>query len=107
MHYDSEAQIVNEALLAAKNAAEAYIAKNGEPSYCGFAWVKIRPGNSRMAKYLKAVNLGSASYSGGVDVWNPSKNVTQSMDVKEAGAMAFADVLKKHGYKATPMSRAD
>jgi hypothetical protein len=40
-------------------------------------------------------------------MWNPGGSFTQSMDIKEAGAQAYADVLRQHGLDAYMMSRAD
>ena len=100
-------RIVAEAFLAAKTAEAAYRAKYGEPGFCGFAWVNCSPGNSAVAKYLKANNLARPSYSKGVDVWNPGGSMTQSMDIKEEGAYAFAKVLQAYGIKAYANSRAD
>jgi hypothetical protein len=47
------------------------------------------------------------SYWGGLDLWNPGGSGTQSMDVKETGARAYAETLEKFGIKAYMMSRAD
>jgi hypothetical protein len=102
-----EQQIADEAFKAAKEAEAKFIAEHGEMAYCGFAWVKVYPGNCRMAKYLKNNKLGDTGIYGGVEVWNPGKSGTQSMDVKEAGAKAFAEVLRGYGIKAAAMSRPD
>ena len=99
--------ISKEAFEAARKASSEFIEKRGEMLYCGFAWVNIRPGNCQIANYLKKNKLGDKSYAGGVDVWNPSMHGTQSMDVKEAGAEAFAEVLQKYGFNAYMCSRAD
>lgn len=99
--------ISKEAFEAASSAATKYLNDHGEPLYCGFAWVNIKPGNSQIANYLKKNKLGRPSYSGGVDVWNPSNNMTQSMIVKEVGADAFAAVLQKYGFNAYMDCRAD
>lgn len=60
-----------------------------------------------IANVLKQRDLAHKSYAGGVDVWNPSRDNTQSMDVKVAGAQAFASVLQKYGVNAYADSRAD
>lgn len=103
--------IVDEAFQAAHDASNKYIAEHGEPAYCGFAWVTIKPGTSGFAKFLKAKDYARNGFYGGVEVWNPGKSFTQSMDVKEAGAVAFADVLRKYslflGVKIFVGSRAD
>ena len=99
--------IIDEAFAAAVDAETKFKAQYGEPWFCGFAWVNIRPGNSPLANQLKKLGLARKSYEGGVDVWNPGGSFTQSMDVKEAGAEAFAEVLKKYGFKAYARSRGD
>lgn len=104
----TEQEIYNEAFAAAQEAEAKYRAQYGEPFYCGFAWVKVRPGNCKFAKFLKVNKIVSGpAYNGGVDVWNPGKSPTQSMDIKEVGAHAFAQVLVKHGINAFAQSRAD
>jgi hypothetical protein len=107
MNFALEKAIANEAFEAARIAEAEFRAKFGEPFYCGFAWVNVRPGTSKMAKYLKTKDHAHKSYEGGVDVWNPGGSNTQSMDIKEVGASAFAKVLRDHGYKAYAKSRAD
>lgn len=99
--------IVQEAFDAAKQAETAFVLAYGETMYCGFAWVNIRPGNCNIANYLKKTGKAGKSYSGGVDVWNPGGSYTQSMDVKETGARAFADVLRKYGFNANALWCAD
>ena len=46
-------------------------------------------------------------YSGAWSIWNPSEWGGQSMDVKEAGAQAAADVFRSYGFRAYMNSRAD
>jgi hypothetical protein len=46
-------------------------------------------------------------YTGGLSLWNPGGSFTQSMDIKEAGAEAYADTLRKFGIDAYMASRAD
>lgn len=101
-------EIHNEAVKAAEAAAKETLDKYGDRDACGFAWVNIKPGTSRFAKQLKAAGLARTdSYYGGVTVWNPSKAMVQSMNVLEAGAVAYAAVLEKHGIDARAMSRMD
>ena len=105
---DSNIRIHNEAIMAAKQAAKDYMDKHGEPMYCGFAWVNIQPATSKFCRALKAHGLADhTSYYTGYDIWAPCGTPTQSMDVKEAGADAYAKVLGTYGIKATMMSRAD
>jgi hypothetical protein len=99
--------IHTQALESARQAAQDYIEKHGEPYYCGFAWVKIRvKGSTKMGKALKTMGFDLA-WNGGLDLWNPSGHGTQSMDVKEAGAYAYAKVMQEHGIACYAQSRAD
>jgi hypothetical protein len=99
--------IHNTALEAARKAEADFIARHGEMAYCGFAWVKVNEkASTRLGRALKTVGF-KKSYSGGLDFWNPGGSFTQSMDVKEAGASAYAESLKQHGIEAYMQSRAD
>ena len=101
-------EIHQEAESVARSVGEQYIAKHGEPFYCGCAWVNIAPGTSKFARDLrKAGVVRGRSYYGGIDVWNPGGLPTQSMDVKEVAADAYVKVLGTYGIRATMMSRAD
>lgn len=100
-------QIHAEAYAAATAAAKAFHEKYGEPFYCGFAWVKIRPARGPFVAYLKKIGVGDKAWNGGYDIWNPSGDHTQSMDIKEAGAQAYAQVLRKYNINAYMQSRAD
>jgi len=86
----------------------------GEPMYCGFAWVTVYPehkGNTRAGKAERAVlaQMGfRKDWTGkAYELWNPTGYAGQSMDVKEAGAQAYAEVLRAHGFSAYMGSRAD
>lgn len=82
---------------------KAYYVPDG---VCGFAWVNVRPGTSRLAKYLKETGKGRTdSYEGGVKVWVSAYG--QSMTRKEAYAHAYAAVLSEAGFKAYAGSRMD
>ena len=99
---------------ACLKAVDDFVAKHGEPMYCGFANVSIHPARGRLVKYLKEVNIGSSGYRGG---WRISYydmmpkdhqySHTQSMDIKEEGCRAFADALEKYGVECHMQSRAD
>jgi ribosomal protein S5 len=115
--------IAQEMRLAASKAAQDYVNAwikvtggnaYGEPAYCGFAWVTVYPahkGNTRAGKSERAVleSMGfRKDWTGkAYELWNPSGWNGQSMDVKEAGARAAADVLKRYGFAAYMGSRAD
>jgi len=72
---------------------------------CGFAWVKVMPGNSPFANWLKKQKLARKAYGGGVDIWVSAYG--QSMQKKEAYAHAFASVVSEAGFKAYSGSRMD
>jgi hypothetical protein len=99
--------IHNTALQAAVQAENTFRAKYGEPGYCGFAWVNVPvKASTKLGRALKTVGFRK-SYSGGLDLWNPGGSFTQSMDIKEAGAQAYAETLRKFGIEAYMSSRAD
>jgi galactose-1-phosphate uridylyltransferase len=102
-------QAVAEARAAAVKASREYVEKHGEPFYCGFAWVeiKVERTNSKEAKALIAAGFSKDYQPKTLSMWNPGGHPTQSMDVKEAGAYAMAEVLRQYGLKAYARSRAD
>ena len=117
--YDAEAirNILAEAKQAAKVAAQSFLDdwnektggnEYGEPMYCGFASTKIYGvrGNTKLGKAFKAAGI-EKDYSGAYSIWNPSEHRGQSMDVKEVGAQACAQVFKNYGFRAYMDSRAD
>lgn len=102
--------IIDEALVKAKEASDAkYTQLGGDRMSCGFAWVVVKPGNSLLAKILKERKLGDRHYAGGICVWNPGGSPVQNIDIKEAGAYAFARHLKAETGIETiwPESRLD
>jgi len=72
---------------------------------CGFAWIKIRPANGKMARWLKTQGKGHKGYNGGWDV--SVHDFGQSLERKSAAAQATAMILRKHGIDATSYSRID
>ena len=118
-HYtaDDVRAILAEAQGAAKKAVAEFLAdwtaktggnEYGEPMYCGFASTKIYgvKGNTKLGKAFKAAGIDK-DYSGAYSIWNPSGWAGQSMDVKEVGAQACAQVFKNYGFTAYMDSRAD
>jgi len=83
---------------------------------CGFAWVTI-PGNTAFARWCRKrldANrtdysrwYGRKGYPKGWTFWNPGHYAGQSIDAIEAGAVAFAEVLKGYGIDAKVGSRLD
>lgn len=103
--------IVNEAREAAKQAAtEFFMDKlNGRDQFaCGFAWVNIYgvKGNTKVGRAFKTMGI-SKSYTGGLQMWNPSQMGVQNVDTLEAGAEAAAKVFQKYGFEAYAGSRLD
>lgn len=102
--------IVAEARQAARNAEADFRSRYGEPMYCGFAWVEVYVDrtNSVQAKELIAAGFKKDCCKAKcLSMWNPGGSGTQSMDIKEAGADAFAKVMRQYGYRAYACSRAD
>ena len=85
----------NEAAQQARTATKDFLAKHGDRDCCGFAWVTVYDvrSNSKLGKALAGYGF-SKSYTGGLQLWNPSGNPTQSITAKEEGARAYAEVLK-------------
>ena len=105
--------IWTEACVAGKTAVEEYHREYGEPMYCGFGHVSIRPARGKFVNFLKKVGVGDLGYNGGYNVSyydimddHPLSH-TQSLDLKEACVDAFAHVLQKYGLDAWGVGRAD
>ena len=101
-----------EAAVAAAN--EMYEKIGGDRLACGFAWVdiyeydgkKIRA-NSKLGKALIANGVRKHGWKKCFDIWNPSDLNVQNIDIKEAGAEAYAKVLERYGFVAYMGSRLD
>lgn len=96
------------AVAAAKEASEAKAKEwfNGnDGGACGFAWCVVRPATGPFISWCKkqakaaeaagnrAHQYGDKNWNGGWCFWNPSGWPGQSIDVKEAGAVAFRNVI--------------
>lgn len=105
--------IYREACEAACSAVDQFHAKHGEPLYCGFGTVVIRPARGSFVKFLKDNKMGSKHWRSGYSI--SSYDVmrqhelcgTQSMSIKEEACEAFAKVLNAYGIQAHAESRAD
>jgi len=84
-----------EAGLEARAAARDFFEKHGDRDACGFAWVNVWGvrSNSKVGKALQAQGFRK-DYTGSLCMWNPSGFPTQSISILEAGAEAYAQVLK-------------
>jgi len=86
---------------------------NGSPQYvmngvCGFAWLIIKPANSRFAKWLLASGFGrKSSYEGGVRVSISDFRYGQCMERKQAHAGAMCQTLCAAGINCYSDSRMD
>jgi hypothetical protein len=117
------AAVYAEAVAAATAAIRDYFANGGRegPLNCGFAWVNVRPATGKFINWCKKQSghaYGSKAHSGGWTFWAPGKWPTaeeagvpviyeQDVDVKQAGARAFAAVLRDNGLDAHAASRLD
>lgn len=105
------ASIHQEATEAAKKAAAEMLERIGGDRYaCGFAWVEIYGVNLATRQGKEFARLGFKKGYGrgaGIELWNPSGSPVQNVDVKEAGARAYAAVFKQHGFTAYGASRLD
>ena len=110
--------INTEAKMAAKTAVSNFLNdwnektggnEYGEPMYCGFAWVDVyvTRTNSKEAKLLESVGFKKSYRPKTMTMWNPADYNGQSMDCREVGAQAYADVLRAYGFRASMGSRAD
>ena len=71
---------------------------------CGFAEINFA-GNTSFGRWAKNAGLASKNYYGGLYVW--VSDYGQSMEIKQAYARAFAQVLRDNGIDATSSSRMD
>lgn len=106
----------SEILEQAIKAAEQAVAGLPDSGDCGFAWVHIENGRHPFVSWCRkqAQNAhansrvyGEKHYRKGWEFWNPSNSMVQSRAVLEAGAKAFAEVLKANGIECREGSRAD
>lgn len=103
------AAIHREAKAAAVAASEAKLkAMGGDRMACGFAWVTVYGVrlSTKKGKEMMAVGFRK-EHGGGIQLWNPSGSMVQNVDIKEVGAQAYADVLKRYGFEAYAASRLD
>ena len=111
-------QLHIEATTNAKNAVAKFLSdwtaktggnEDGEPMYCGFAWVDVTVDrtNSKEAKLLESIGFKKSYRAKTMTLWDPAQHRGQSMDCKEQGAYAYAEVLRQAGFRASAGSRAD
>ncbi len=87
-------ELHTKAVAAAEQATMDHIDTYGEHDACGFAWVVAYvKGNTKLGKSFIAQGFDKA-YGGGYQLWNPSKNWTQSISAKEAGTEAYVRTIR-------------
>ena len=98
----------------AVKAVDDFVAKHGEPMYCGFANVSIHPARGRFVTFMKKAGIGDKGYGGGYRIsyydimpQDHEYRGTQSMSIKEEACEAFRDELKTYGMTVYAESRAD
>lgn len=94
---------------AATKAQQDYLNAHGDGCYCGFAWVNVyvERTNSKIAKELMTIGFKKDYMPKRLNLWAPGNYHGQSMDVLEAGARAYAEVLRGFGFRAHAGSRPD
>jgi hypothetical protein len=106
---DVVALTVETGLAVARKASQDFFEKHGDMDCCGFAWTTVyEKGNTKLGRALIAAGFKKAYGMGGLQFWNPGGIGTQSINVKEHGAHAFAEFLREHlGVRAYAGSRVD
>ena len=106
--------VTAEQILAGKTLAEQagraeYAKWGGDGGACGFAWVDVYVDrtNSKQAKELIAAGFEKSYKPKCLSMWNPGELPVQNIDIKEAGAYAYAKYLQALGLKAYAGSRLD
>jgi len=112
MTHEQIPQIIEEARIAAREAAEKFFREKlgGVDQYaCGFAWVNIYgiKGNTKIGKAFIANGIRKNYNGSAYEMWNPANIGCQNIDTKEAGARAAAEVFRRYGFEAYPNSRLD
>jgi len=81
----------------------------GDRGACGFAWVEVYVDrtNSKQAKELLKAGFRKDYKPKCLSMWNPGGLPVQNIDIKEAGAYAYANFLQALGLKAYAGSRLD
>ena len=103
-------QIRNGKVLAEQASIDMYNKMGRKDQYaCGFAWVDVYVDrtNSKQAKELIAAGFKKDYKPKCLSMWNPGELPVQNVDIKEAGADAYATYLRALGLQAYSGSRLD
>jgi len=104
------AEFIKAGLELAKGAGRAEYDKwGGDRGCCGFAWVEVYVDrtNSKQAKELIKAGFSKSYKPRCLSYWDPAGLPVQNIDIKEAGAYAYANYLQALGLKAYAGSRLD
>lgn len=102
----AHAELYARALSAAQSAIDA--AGRHDLGTCGNAWVEIHPGTSSFARWCKTNGHARPARRGVCLLPDHQCGYQgQSLDVKKAGATAFAAALSEAGLTAYAYSRID
>jgi hypothetical protein len=95
--------------LAVKASEAKYKEIGGDRYACGFAWVEVfvERTNSKQAQELIRAGFKKDYKPKCLSMWNPGGLGVQNIDIKEAGAYAYATYLQALGLKAYAGSRLD
>jgi hypothetical protein len=95
--------------LAVKASQDKYNEIGGDQYACGFAWVEVYVDrtNSKQAQELLKAGFKKDYKPKCLSMWNPGGLNVQNIDIKEAGAWAYANYLNTLGLKAYAGSRLD
>jgi hypothetical protein len=103
-------QILAGKALAGQASVDMYNKMGREDrGFCGFAWVDVYVDrtNSAQAKELIKAGFRKDYKPKCLSLWNPGELPVQNIDIKEAGAYAYAAYLTALGLKAYAGSRLD
>ena len=95
--------------LAVEASTKEYQKWGGDRGACGFAWVEVFVDrtNSKQAQELIKAGFRKDYKPKCLSLWNPGDLPVQNIDIKEAGAYAYANYLQSLGLKAYAGSRLD
>lgn len=104
------ADIIQAGKQLAEQASQQEFQKwGGDRGCCGFAWVEVFVDrtNSKQAKELIKAGFRKDYKPKCLSMWNPGGSPVQNIDIKEAGAYAYANYLQALGLRAYAGSRLD
>ena len=104
------AEQIKPGITLAETASQAEYNRIGGDRYaCGFAWVDVYVDrtNSKQAKELIKAGFRKDYKPRCLSMWNPGGMGVQNIDIKEAGAEAYASYLRALGLNAYAGSRLD